>query len=143
MGDAVVEVAAAVEAAVAAEEVEVEAVEVEAAAADTEATVEEMEEGAEAKVRVAPALELEEPEVTRGCGCAMNIVYPPCPFRMGKNFTLLLQRQSSPRFRVTSYTITGTYAECSGRTVIVKALLVPTSHDVAEAINGLSKTVRC
>ena len=84
-----VSVAAEVEAAVSAEAVEMEAVEVEAAAEDTEAAVEEMEEGAEARVGVAPALELEEPEVTRGCVCAMNLVYPPCPFSMGKSFTLL------------------------------------------------------
>ena len=44
----------------------------------------ETEEGAEARVGVAPASELEDPEVLQGCGCAMKHTYLPCPKGQGK-----------------------------------------------------------
>ena len=119
--------AATVEAA--AEVVEVEAVEVEASVAAVEAeAVEadaETEEGAEARVGVALVLDLEEPKLSIGCRCAMKRICPPCPFGTGKGCAPFWRVQSSPWYRVTLFAITGTCAECAGRTPSVKTHTFP------------------
>ena len=68
--------AAAASAAEGEEATEGEEREMEGAAAD-------MEEGAEARVGVALAAEVEDPEVPRVCGCAMTHICLPCPFGTG------------------------------------------------------------
>ena len=65
-------------------------------------------------------MEVEEPEVMQGCERAMMRICPPCPFGTGKTRVLFWQGQSSPYSRVTLFAITGTYADCAGRTVSVK-----------------------
>ena len=52
-----------------------------------------MEERAEAQVGEAPAADVEDPEVPRGCKNAMMRICPPCPFGTGKNRLLSWQGQ--------------------------------------------------
>ena len=55
---------------------------------ETASAAKEMEERAEAQFGEAPAVEVEEPEVPRGCERAMMCICPPYPFRTGKTRVL-------------------------------------------------------
>ena len=55
-----------------------------AAAVEAVAAAEDKEERAEATVGVAPTIEVENPELPRGCKRAMMRICLPCPFGTGK-----------------------------------------------------------
>ena len=80
----------------------------------------EMEEGVEAWVGVVLATEVEETEVSQGCGCAMMCICLNFPFGTGKTHVLYRWIRSYPNSRVTFFIRTGTCADCAGRNVRIK-----------------------
>ena len=85
----------------------------------------EMEERVEAQFGEVAAVEVEDPEVTQGCECAMMHIFPPCPFETGKMRILSCQGKSSPQYRVTFFARTSTYVDCVGRTASIKTRTFP------------------
>ena len=80
----------------------------------------DIEEGAEERVGVAPSIEVEEPEVTQWCRCAIMYICPPYTFGTGKTCVLFWWERSSSQSRVMLFVRTGTCADCDGRTASVK-----------------------